>query len=105
MNITKQMLRFGVAALAMVIGSQALAAPIISESFEGRANGSLVTNNLLTSAWTSTGGDLSVITNMGDYGYTATSFPLTSLTPTIWTGSRPSDPMRRSTVRTRPLRH
>jgi hypothetical protein len=82
MNITKRMLRFGVAALAMAIGSQALAAgPIISESFEGRANGTLVTN-LPTSAWSSTGGDLSVITNMGDYGYTATSLPLTSDTHT-----------------------
>jgi hypothetical protein len=86
MNISKRILRFGVAALAMAIGSQALAAPIISESFEGTngvgwASGTLVTN-LPTSAWSSTGGDLSVITNMGDYGYTATSLPLTSDTHT-----------------------
>jgi hypothetical protein len=88
MNITKRMLRFGVAALAMAIGSQALAAPIISESFEGTngvgwASGTLVTN-LPTSAWSSTGGDLSVITNMG-YTYTPyadATLPLTSDTHT-----------------------
>jgi hypothetical protein len=84
MNITKRMLWFGVAALAMAIGSQALAAPIISESFEGTngvglANGTLVTN---LANWSSMGGDLSVITNMGDYGYTATLYPLTSDTHT-----------------------
>ncbi len=84
MNISKRILRFGVAALAVAIGSQALAAdPIIAESFEGTngvgfANGTLVTN-LPTSAWTSTGADLSVITNM-DYTntYTVTTLPLTN---------------------------
>jgi hypothetical protein len=79
MNISKRILRFGVAALAVAIGSQAIAAdPIIAESFEGPASGSLVTN-LPTSAWTSTGADLSVITNM-DYTntYTATTLPLTN---------------------------
>jgi hypothetical protein len=83
MNISKRILRFGVAALAIAIGSQALAAPIISESFEGQANGSLVTN-LPTSAWSSTGGDLSAITNMG-YTYTPyadATLPLTSDTHT-----------------------
>jgi len=74
MNVTKRMLRFGVAALAIAIVSQTLAAPIISESFEGPANGSLVTNLTL---WSSTGGDLSAITNMG-YSYMATSLPLTN---------------------------
>lgn len=84
MNISKRILRFGVAALAIAIGSQALAAPIISESFEetngvGLANGTLVTN---LANWSSMGGDLSVITNMGNYGYTATLYPLTSDTHT-----------------------
>jgi hypothetical protein len=77
MHITKQTLRIGVAALAIAIGRQALAAPIISASFEGPATGSLVTN---LTGWSSTGGDLSVITNNGDYTgtYTATSLPLTN---------------------------
>ena len=81
MNIIKRMLRFGAAALAIAIGSQALAAPIIKESFEGTngvglANGTLVTN---LTGWSSTGGDLSAITNMDYTGtYTATSLPLTN---------------------------
>ncbi len=80
MNITKRMLRFGVAALAMAIGSQALAAgPIISESFEGRANGTLATN---LPGWSTTDNNLSVVTTNG-YDYTATTRPLTnSVTPT-----------------------
>jgi hypothetical protein len=74
MNVTKRMLRFGVAAVAMAIVSQTLAAPIVSESFEGPASGSLVTN---LTGWSSTGGDLSIVTNM-EYTYTATSLPLTN---------------------------
>ena len=80
MNISKRILRFGVAALAMAIGSQALAAgPIISESFEGRENGSLATN---LPSWSTEDNNLSVVTTM-EYDYTATSRPLTnSVTPT-----------------------
>ncbi|MBM4164885.1 MAG: hypothetical protein FJ222_10685 [Lentisphaerae bacterium] len=74
MNVTKQTLRMGVAVLALAIGSQAIADPILSESFEGPANGSLATN---LTGWSSTDEDLSAITNMV-YVYTKTSLPLTN---------------------------
>jgi hypothetical protein len=81
MNVTKRMFRSGVAAWAIAIGSQTLAAPIISESFEGTngvgwANGSLVTNLM---GWSSTGGDLSAITNWNNaYPSHDTVSPLTN---------------------------
>jgi hypothetical protein len=79
MNITKRMLRFGVAALTLAIGSQALAALPLVESFEGRENGSLATN---LPSWSTEDNNLSVVTTM-EYDYTATSRPLTnSVTPT-----------------------
>jgi|GEM_PF-2488022 len=76
MHISRQMLRLGAAAVVVAIGCNALAAPILSASFEGAENGSLATN---LPGWSSEGADQSVITNWNNaYALASTVSPLTN---------------------------